>query len=51
MTSNMKVLFVANQFGHFRHMESVAEASINAGCDVIFLFGKSLKKDITDRSI
>lgn len=47
----MKVLFVANQFGHFRHMEPVAEALLAMGCRIEWRFGNSIKADITDRSV
>ncbi len=49
--NEMKILFVANQFGHFRHMEPVAEALLSLGCQVEWCFGHSIKTDITDRSV
>ncbi len=47
----MKVLLVAKQFGHFRHIEAVAESLLVAGHQIEWRFGDSEKTDITDRSV
>lgn len=47
----MKFLFIANQFGMFRHFESVAEALMQQGHQVNFWFGTVKKGMSSDTAI
>jgi hypothetical protein len=47
----MKVLFIANQFGFFRHLEPVAISLLEKGHQIEIWFGSAEKPGITDRGV